>query len=68
MMDLAAEPRILSTAAIVAPRVDTSAVTVSDGSLADLFNNSETAVTLTPTQDAEKLSIPITPVSYTHLP
>lgn len=60
MMDLAAEPRILSTAAIVAPRVDTSAVTVSDGSLADLFNNSETAVTLTPTQDAEKLSIPIT--------
>ena len=46
MMDLEAEPRILSTTAIVSPAVDESAVTFTEGSAADLFTG-ETAVTLT---------------------
>ncbi|WP_243426024.1 M60 family metallopeptidase [Flavonifractor plautii] len=58
MMDLEAEPRILSTTAIVSPAVDESAVTFTEGSAADLFTG-ETAVTLKPAQEAEELSIPI---------
>lgn len=58
MMDLEAEPRILSTTAIVSPAVDESAVTFTEGSPADLFTG-ETAVTLKPAQEAEELSIPI---------
>ena len=58
MMDLEAEPRILSTTAIVSPTVDESAVTFTEGSAADLFTG-ETAVTLKPADESEELSIPI---------
>lgn len=57
-MDLDADPRILSTAAIVAPTVDEDAVTFTEGSAADLFTG-ETAVTLKPADESEELSIPI---------
>ena len=60
MMDLAAEPRILSTAAIVSARLDDKIVAIADGSLSDLFTNSDTSVTLKPAEDAQELSIPIT--------
>ena len=59
MMDLAAEPRILSTTAIVAPKVESDSLEI-DGDVADLFTDSESVVTLKPTEDAEELSIPIT--------
>lgn len=59
MMDLAAEPRILSTTAIVVPTVESDTLEV-EGNVADLFTDSESVVTLKPTEDAEELSIPIT--------
>lgn len=59
MMDLESEPRILSTTAIVAPTVESDTLQV-EGNVADLFTNSESAVTLKPTEDAEEFSIPIT--------
>ena len=59
MMDLAAEPRILSTTAIVAPKVESDSLEI-DGDVADLFTDSESVVTLKPTEEAETLSIPIT--------
>lgn len=59
MMDLESDPRILSTTAIVAPTVESDTLHV-DGDVKDLFNNSETSVTLKPTEEAEALSIPIT--------
>lgn len=59
MMDLAAEPRILSTTAIVAPKVESDSLEI-DGDVADLFTDSESVVTLKPTEEAEALSIPIT--------
>ena len=59
MMDLAAEPRILSTTAIVAPTVESDTLEV-EGNVADLFTDSESVVTLKPTEEAEALSIPIT--------
>lgn len=59
MMDLAAEPRILSTTAIVAPKVESDSLEI-DGDVADLFTDSESVVTLKPTKEAEELSIPIT--------
>lgn len=59
MMDLESDPRILSTTAIVAPKVESDTLHV-DGDVKDLFNNSETSVTLKPTEEAEALSIPIT--------
>ncbi|MEJ5966853.1 M60 family metallopeptidase [Flavonifractor porci] len=58
MMDLEADPRILSTAAIVAPTVDEDTVTFTEGSAADLFAG-DTSVTLKPADDAGALSIPI---------
>ena len=59
MMDLEADPRILSTTAIVSPTVDESAVTFTGGSAADLFTG-ETAVTMAPAEGQEELSLPIT--------
>lgn len=59
MMDLAAEPRILSTTAIVAPKVESDSLEI-DGDVADLFTDSESVVTLKPAEEAEELSIPIT--------
>lgn len=59
MMDLAAEPRILSTTAIVVPTVESDTLEV-EGNVADLFTDSESVVTLKPTKEAEELSIPIT--------
>lgn len=60
MMDLAAEPRILSTTAIVAPTVESDIPCGRMGNVADLFTDSESVVTLKPAEEAEELSIPIT--------
>ena len=60
MMDVDGTPRILSTAAIVSAQLDDKIVAIADGSLSDLFTNSDTSVTLKPAEDAQELSIPIT--------
>lgn len=59
MMDVEGTPRILSTSAIVSAQLDDQVVTITEGSLSDLFTNSDTSVTLKPAADAEELSIPI---------
>ena len=59
MMDVSGTPTVLSTSAIVAPTVDTSAVSVTDGTLDDLFTSGDTGVTLAPASEGQELSIPI---------
>ncbi len=59
VMDLAGEPRVLSTAAIVSATVDQAAVTLTGGTAEDLFTG-ESPVTVAPAQGQEALSIPIT--------
>lgn len=59
VMDLSGTPTILSTAAITAPTVDLSSVTVTGGSMADLFTDSAAAVTLAPADGSEALAIPM---------
>lgn len=59
MMNVSHTPTILSTSAIVAPLVDDSSVTVTEGSLSDLFAADTAAVTLAPAAQGEALSIPI---------
>lgn len=59
MMDVEDEPRILSTAAIVTATVDDEVVTLTGGTIDDLFTG-ETAVTVAPAEGQQELSIPIT--------
>ena len=60
MMGVTGKPEVTDTSAIVSAEVDQDAVTVTGGSVSDLFNDSETTVTLKPAEGKEKLSIPIT--------
>ena len=59
MMDLSAAPTILATAAITAPAVDDSGVTVTGGSLEDLFTSGDSEVTLAPAVQGASLAIPM---------
>ena len=59
VMDLEGTPRLLDTAAIVSAAVDDSALSVTQGSLTDLFSGQST-VTVAPAAGQEELSIPIT--------
>ena len=58
-MNLSGIPSVLSTNAIVAPSVDDSVVTITEGKLEDLFTASTAPVTLAPAFEGEALSIPI---------
>ena len=58
VMDLDGTPRVLSTTAIVAAKVVNEQLIV-EGNVSDLFTDSNTSVTLKPTQGADELSIPI---------
>lgn len=60
MMGVTGKPEVTDTSAIVSAEVDQDAVTVTGGSVSDLFNDSETTVTLKPAEGKEELSIPIT--------
>ena len=60
MMGVTGKPEVTDTSAIVSAEVDQDAVTVTGGSVSDLFNDSETTVTLKPAEGEEELSIPIT--------
>lgn len=57
-MDVDGTPRILSTAAIVSAQLENHNLDV-EGSLSDLFTNSDASVTLKPKEEAAELSIPI---------
>ena len=59
MVGVTAKPQVLDTAAIVSAAVESEELEV-EGEIADLFTDSQTAVTLTPTENAQALSIPIT--------
>lgn len=58
VMDLTAVPPVLSTAAIVKPQVDESAVTVTGGSQEDLFTGDK-SVTVVPAEGRSELAIPV---------
>lgn len=60
MMGVTRKPEVTDTSAIVSAEVDQDAVTVTGGSVSDLFHDSETTVTLKPAEGKEELSIPIT--------
>ena len=60
MMGVTGKPEVTDTSAIVSAEVDADAVTVTGGSVSDLFHDSETTVTLKPAEGKEELSIPIT--------
>lgn len=60
MMGVTGKPEVTDTSAIVSAEVDQDSVTVTGGSVSDLFNDSETTVTLKPAEGKEELSIPIT--------
>lgn len=60
MMGVTGKPEVTDTSAIVSAEVDQDAVTVTGGSVSDLFSDSETTVTLKPAEGKEELSIPIT--------
>ena len=59
MMDVSGTPTVLSTSAITVPAVDTSAVTVTDGALSDLFTSGGKEVTLAPADEDQDLAIPM---------
>ena len=58
VMDLTGTPRILDTAAIVSAQVEEGVLSVTEGTLEDLFTG-ESAVTVAPAEGQEELSIPI---------
>ena len=60
MMGVTGKPEVTDTSAIVSAEVDQDAVTVTGGSVSDLFHDSETTVILKPAEGKEELSIPIT--------
>ena len=57
MVDVTGDPKVLDTAAIVSPTVESAGLIV-EGDVSNLFTGEE-AVTLKPAEDAEELSIPI---------